>query len=378
MKANKWLLDLDRTFKISDCTEEQKLQNAKHLLQGEVGIWWDTKRQLLITELGNITILTWERFKEEFDNRFVPNSMKTQKAQEFATLVQGNLTVEQYAMKFMELGRFAPHLIAIEKIQAQKFQAGLNPRIRSYNVLGGKNIPNKRPNQSPPTQARVYAITLGDISEEIPEDEETNVITGGMVKATPSLISALQSRKCIANGAIAYLALIMESFRDDKEIRGIPVVEEYPKVFIDDLPGLPPDREIEFTIELEPTTTPVHKTPYLKNKYPLPRIDDLLDQLQAASVFSKIDLRSGYHQLKIKEKDIPKTAFRTRYRHHEEFVMSFGLTNAPAAFMDMMNRVFRPNLDSFVVVLIDDILIYSSSEEDHKQYLRLPFVCQIQ
>ncbi|XP_035547396.1 uncharacterized protein LOC118348923 [Juglans regia] len=132
MKANEWLLDLDSTFKISGCIEEQKVQYAGHLLQGEAGSWWDTKRQLLIRELGNITILTWERFKEEFDNRFSPESMKTQKAQEFATLVQGNLTVEQYAAKFMELGRFAPHLIATEKMQAQKFQAGLNPRIRIY------------------------------------------------------------------------------------------------------------------------------------------------------------------------------------------------------------------------------------------------------
>ncbi|KAF5442856.1 hypothetical protein F2P56_035472 [Juglans regia] len=109
----------------------------------------------------------------------------------------------------------------------------------------------------------------------------------------------------------------------------------------------------------------------VKNKYPLPRIDDLLDQLQGALVFSKIDLRSGYHQLKIKEKVIPKTTFRTRYNHYEFLVMSFGLTNAPASFMDMMNRVFRPNQDNFVVVFIDEILIYSKSEEDHKQRLRL-------
>ncbi|XP_041020441.1 uncharacterized protein LOC121262076 [Juglans microcarpa x Juglans regia] len=132
MKANKRLLDLDRTFEISSCTEEQKVQYAGHLLQGEAGIWWDTKRQLLIRELRNITILIWERFMEEFDNRFFPESTKTQKAQEFAMLVQGNLIVEQYAAKFMELERFAPHLIATEKMQAQKFQAGLNPRIRSY------------------------------------------------------------------------------------------------------------------------------------------------------------------------------------------------------------------------------------------------------
>ena len=109
----------------------------------------------------------------------------------------------------------------------------------------------------------------------------------------------------------------------------------------------------------------------VKNKYPLPRIDDLFDQLQGAKVFSKIDLRSGYHQLKIKGDDIPKTAFQTRYGHYEFLVMPFGLTNAPAAFMKLMNQVFRPFLDKFVIVLIYDILMYSKSLEEHEQNLRV-------
>ena len=107
----------------------------------------------------------------------------------------------------------------------------------------------------------------------------------------------------------------------------------------------------------------------IKNKYPLPRIDDLFDQLQGAQCFSKIDLRSGYHQLKIRKEDVPKTAFRTRYGHYEFLVMSFGLTNAPAAFMDLMNRVFRPYLDRFVIVFIDDIMVYSRSEQEHAEHL---------
>ncbi|WMV33308.1 hypothetical protein MTR67_026693 [Solanum verrucosum] len=194
------------------------------------------------------------------------------------------------------------------------------------------------------------------------------------------------------------------------------LLSEFREVFPSDLLGMPPDRDIDFYIDLEPGTHPISIPPYrmaptelrelkvqiqelldkgfihpsaspwgapvlfvkkkdgsmrmcidyrqlnrvtIRNKYPLPRIDDLFDLLQSASVFSKIDLRSGYHKLKIRFEDMPKTVFRTRYGHYEFLVMSFGLTNAPAAFISLMSGVFKPFLDSFVIVLIDDILVYS-------------------
>ena len=109
----------------------------------------------------------------------------------------------------------------------------------------------------------------------------------------------------------------------------------------------------------------------IQNRYPLPRIEDLFDRLRGARVYSKIDLRTGYHQLRLRETDIPKTAFRTRYGHFEFTVMLFGLTNAPTAFMDLVHRVFQTYLDQFVVVFIDDILIYSQSEWEHENHLRI-------
>ncbi|GJS23098.1 putative reverse transcriptase domain-containing protein [Tanacetum coccineum] len=242
------------------------------------------------------------------------------------------------------------------------------------------------------------------------------------------LISAMKARTLISHGCQGFLASVMDTSLESPNIENLFVVREFADVFPDELPGLPPAREIEFGIELIPGAEPISKAPYrmapvelkelkeqlqemlengfirpsvspwgapvlfvkkkdgsmrlcidyrelnritIHNRYPLPRIDDLFDQLQGAKYFSKIDLRSGYHQLRVREQDISKTAFRTRYGHYEFLVMPFGLTNAPAVFMDLMNRIFHEYLDKFVIVFIDDILVYSKSEEEHEQHLRI-------
>jgi hypothetical protein len=213
-----------------------------------------------------------------------------------------------------------------------------------------------------------------------------------------------------------------------ESVEDVPIIQEFLEAFPDELPGMPPKRDVEFTIDLVPDTKPIAKSAYrlaapelaelkkqlgelqqkgfirpvaspwgapvlfvkkkdgsmrlcvdyqdlnaatIKNKYPLPRIDDMFDQLKGAKYLSKIDLRSGYHQLRVRQEDIPKTTFMTRYGQYKFTFMPFGLTNAPAFFMTLMNKVFMEELDRFVVVFIDDILIYSKCAEENAQHLRV-------
>ncbi|GKC90482.1 putative reverse transcriptase domain-containing protein, partial [Tanacetum coccineum] len=183
-----------------------------------------------------------------------------------------------------------------------------------------------------------------------------------------------------------------EDKSEEKRLEDILIVRDFPKVFLEDLPGIPPTRQVEFQIDLIPGVALVAQAPYrlapfemkelsdqlqeLSNKgfiRPVPHVGELQSCLSRirSSVYSKIGLRSGYHQLRVREEDIPKTAFRTHYGHYEFQVMPFGLTIAPAVFMDLMNQVCKPYLDKFMIVFIDDILIYSKSKQEHEEYLKL-------
>ncbi|KAL2252601.1 UNVERIFIED_CONTAM: Retrovirus-related Pol polyprotein from transposon 17.6 [Sesamum indicum] len=229
---------------------------------------------------------------------------------------------------------------------------------------------------------------------------ESKVIFVGDRQVVPvCVILAMEARRLMLEGCEAYLARMVDTEKVNPTLEEIPVVRDFPEVFPDDLPGLPPHREVDFAIETLPGVAPISIAPYKMAPVELhelkKQIEELLgkgfirpstlpwgapvlfvkkkdeNQLKGATTFSNIDLRSGYWQLRIAENDISKTAFRTRYGHYEFLVMPFGLTNAPAAFMALMNRTFQEYLDHFVIVFIDDILEYSRDRDEHEQHLRI-------
>nr|GEU83605.1 putative reverse transcriptase domain-containing protein [Tanacetum cinerariifolium] len=355
IKLRRWFEKTKSVFEISECAEGKKVKFVAATLEGPSLTWWKTKVA----------------------------------------------TTEVY-----ELALMCPRMVEPERVKVDAYIRGLTD-----NIMG--EVTSSKP---------------ANLNEAI---RMAHKLMGQKSQARDARTLEGNTRKIAKSKEMHELwlpLLLMESKSKEKRMKDMPVIHDFPKVFPEELPGLPSSRQVEFRIDLVARAAPVARAPYrlapsemkellvqlqellekgficpslspwgasiffvkkkdgsfkmcidyhelnkltVTDRYPLPRIDDLFDQLHGSSVYSKIDLRSGYHQLHIKKEDILITAFRTRYGHFESQVMPFGLTNAPAVFMDLMNRVCKSYLDKFVIVFIDDILVYSNDVEEHVKHLKI-------
>ncbi|GJX76197.1 putative reverse transcriptase domain-containing protein [Tanacetum coccineum] len=456
----RWFERTESVFSRSKCAEENKVTFATGTLTDDALSWWNAYAQPMGVDQANQ--ITWTELKRLLTNKYCPRTEVRKMEDELYNLtVKGN-DLKPYVRRFQELTVLCPNMVPNTEKLLEAFIGGL-PRSIEGNVIVSKpqtleeainiaqmlmdqnrrqeavkayaattvennryagNLPlcrkcdlhHTRPctvkrntcnkmghltkncrNKRPTTKSNQLPVTVichacGEKGHYINECRKTNINAQGRAymlrdrnaHQDPNVVTVTEKKKS-----------------DDKRLEDIPVVREFLKVFLEDLPGLPPvHQELSNKLQelsdrgfIRPSTSP-WGAPILfvknkdgsfrmcidyrelnkltvNNRYPLPRIDALFDQLQGSRVYSKIDLRSCYHQLRVRDEYIPKTAFRTRYVHYEFQVMPFGLTNASAVFMDLMNRVCKPYLDKFVIVFIDDILIYSCNEEEHANHLRI-------
>ncbi|KAH0784217.1 hypothetical protein KY290_003815 [Solanum tuberosum] len=518
--------EVKKIFEVMQVTGNEKVELASYQLKDVAHIWytqWKENRGI------DVTPITWDCFSETFLDNFFQRELREAKAQEFMNFRKGNMTVQEYELKFIQLSRYAPHIVVDSRAEMNKFlygvselgqqkfsapspslaivpsskfrqdqkgrasgsktqdcpsrqgQGGNNGRAQSTTSTAPTGHPTQQGNSSGTSggqrQNKLYALQARHDQEDSPDVVtepfsvstlvDDPVIARRVFRNCPVIVShkvtvadlvELQMvdfdvilgmdwlhscyasvdcrtrivhfqfpNKLILEWKGSSLAPMGFNF-ETPTLESVLVVNEFPEVFPEDLPGVPPEREIHFGIDLLPDTQPISIPPYrmapaelkelkeklkdlldkgfirpsispwgapmlfvkkkegslrmcidyrqlnkvtINNKYPIPRIDDMFDQLQGASHFSKIDFRSIYHQLRVRDSDIPKTTFITQYGHYKFVVMSFGLTNAPVAFIDLMNTVFKQYLDLFVVIFIYDILIYSWNEEEYASHLRV-------
>ncbi|KAL8104850.1 hypothetical protein AgCh_028861 [Apium graveolens] len=426
---------MEKASALTKVSENLKTDYASYFLKNDSNYWWEFTRAL-----EGEGPVPWTRFTELFLEKYFPDCLHSQMEVEFLELKQGNKSVTEYEAKFTELARIAPEYATLviesdqklaakeqgEKkrkfesgparseagIASRKFQLGLEGiRIRGSR---GRMFLRRNPkgHYSTECKSEIQGVIcfscgkVGHIARNCKSVTQGNV--GKSVSQIPATSTArARTFKMTQKSPVHDSDVVAEMANKDK----VPVKQFCPScsleisedmfpvdlipfelgafdVILEELPGLPPNREIEFSIDLIPGAEPVSKAPYrmapMEMKDLAKQLQELLDKgvirpsvspcgapvLLVKKKDGSMRL-SGYHQLKIKPEDIPKTAFRTRYGHYEFLVMSFGLTNAPAAFMDLMNRVYKEYLDKFIIVFIDDILIYLKNPEDHAVHLQI-------
>ncbi|GAU49377.1 hypothetical protein TSUD_177260 [Trifolium subterraneum] len=423
-----------------ECAEEKKLTLGTYVLREEANQWWKNAKLRLG---GGRVVITWEGFKREFFTKYFPADVKNKKVVEFMKLEHGNMSMAEYAAKFNSLCVFSPHYntLEAENDKCVKFESDGKAKSSYFKAIRGKSQGRVKPYEQEKDVCYNYGkeghrskeckattptcYNCGEEGYKSPACKKSKKIIGKVFALNGEEADQVDNliRETSASGLVTTQLVYRNSL---VTVFGKHFGMDLVCIRLSDVSDLPPEREVEFSIDLVPGTSPISMALYrmsaselnelkkqleellekrfirpsvslwgapvllvkkkegimrlcidyrqlnkvtIKNKYPLPSIDDLMDQLVGAHLFSKIDLRSGYHQIRVKIEDIPKTAFRTRYDHYEYTVMPFGVTNALGVFMEYMNKIFHSLLDKFVIVFIDDILIYSKSEEEHKGHL---------
>nr|GEU42315.1 putative reverse transcriptase domain-containing protein [Tanacetum cinerariifolium] len=434
---------MESVFNISGCAIENHLKFATCTLLDAALTWWNGKIWTLGPEA---YAMTWEVLKKKMTNKYCPEGeLKKLEIELWNLKVKGNdvLTYTKHSI-YGNVKSSKPRMLdetieLINDLMDQKLhtyaERADNKRMTQDMSTGNTNVANaQRDGKEIPkgngcfecgalgrfkrdcpklknknggnknTQRWVYAVGNAKKNEKAPMNPYSNVVMGTFLlnnRYASILFDTGTDRSFIsvAFSSLTFMAQISAKKEEDKsmgkQLKDVPIVRDLSEVFLEDLPGLPPARPVEFQIDLIPGAAPVARAPYRLVLFEMKELSKQLQELSdkgfirlssspwGASVlfvkkndgsfriiYSKIDLRSGYHQLRVREQDIPKTAFRTRYGHYEFQVMPFWLTNAPTVFIDLMNRVCKPYLDKFVIVFIDDILIYSKDEKEHEEHLK--------